>query len=396
MDPALHRQPGAKATAAKRAVIFNNYMHIRGGGERSTLVYALALKMLGYEAEIVSQNPIPGGADIQRYFGQEFADIETRRISARDIYAYLKGSGIDVFVNHTNGEVPRNPAPFGVYVQMFPVARISWWRSPWLYRNLRSYQLLVNISGFTKQYTDQRWDFPRKRSEILHPPISALFQQRRVALLSSHAARKKQILNIGRFSKDHRLHHKNQPLLLDAFMEARNRFPQLAGWSLIFVGPAMQDSAEYVRTFDSEIRECGAPVEVRHDLGSAELSQLMSESSMYVHTTGAFYTNDSDAFRCEHYGLSIVEAMSHGCIPLVYDRGGILEILKPAGLGFTYRTREELIDGMGKIAMLDADNSLAELRSRILQGVAHLNITDFTQAFGSLLEKHGLSELQHP
>jgi glycosyltransferase involved in cell wall biosynthesis len=374
-----------------RAVIFNDYMHIRGGGERSTLVYALALKNLGFEVAIVSRNPIPDDAGIREFFGEEFAGIETRRIAARDINRALKGSDIDLFVNHCNGAVPRNPAPFGIYVQMFPRTHVSWWRSPRQYHNLQSYQLMVNISGFTKHYADQRWQFPRQRSAVLHPPISALYQRRGAQLLVEPVPRKKQLLNIGRFSSQQSDHQKNQPLLLRAFVEARSRFPALADWSVMLVGPVMNDSVEYVQALQQRFSASGAAITLRHDLDAAALSQVLAESSMYVHTTGAFHVSDRDAFRCEHYGLSIVEAMAHGCIPLVYDRGGILEILKPAGLGVTYRSFDELVDGIGQVAMRHADNTLAEWRARIIAGVAHLNISEFTREFRGLLDRHGLA-----
>jgi len=380
-------------TAVRRAAIFNNSMYIRGGGERSTLVFALALQRMGFDVEILSQMPIPDTADITRYFGPEFAAVTTRHIFLKEkesIDEYLQGSGIDVFVNHNHGDVPRNPAPFGVYAQMFPTLRVSRWRTLRRYRNLQSYQLLVNNSAFTKRYTDKWWDFPRQRSEVLYPPIASAFHERRGALLAQSAPRKKQILNIGRFSKIQWLHNKNQTLLLDAFVEARARFPELADWSLILVGPTMHDSVEYVAALASRIKELGAPVTLQHDLDSAELSRLMSESSMYVHTTGAFYSKDRDAFRCEHFGLSIAEAMSHGCIPLVYDRGGILEILKPTEFGFTYRNHAELIAGIRKVALLHEDDSVATLRKRNIEAVAHLNIGEFTLAFQALLEKHGL------
>jgi glycosyltransferase involved in cell wall biosynthesis len=380
-------------TAMRRAAVFNNSMYIRGGGERSTLVFALALKRLGFQVEVLSQMPLPDTADITRYFGPEFADITTRHIFLKekeDIHDYLKDSGLDVFVNHNHGDLPRNPAPFGVYAQMFPTLRVSRWRTLRRYRNLQSYQLLVNNSAFTKRYTDKWWDFPRKRSEILYPPIAALFHERRAALLAERAPRKKQILNIGRFSKIQWLHTKNQTLLLDAFVEARTRFPELADWSLVLVGPIMHDSAEYVAALAQRIKELGAAVTLQHNVDSSQLSNLMSESSMYVHTTGAFYSKDRDAFRCEHFGLSIAEAMSHGCIPLVYDRGGILEVLKSGDFGFTYRSRAELVEGIRKIALLHENDSLADLRVRNIQAVAHLNISEFTAAFQALLEKHGL------
>ncbi len=46
----------------------------------------------------------------------------------------------------------------------------------------------------------------------------------------------------------------------------------------------------------------------------------------------------------EHFGITIIEAMSYGCVPLVFDGGGPAEIIRDCGVGYTFTTVPEAID----------------------------------------------------
>ena len=68
-------------------------------------------------------------------------------------------------------------------------------------------------------------------------------------------------------------------------------------------------------------------VEIRKNVSLSELLDIMARSKVYLHTKTS-----------EHFGISIVEAMAAGLIPIVPDYGGPLEFVPKQ---YRYRTLAE-------------------------------------------------------
>jgi len=66
----------------------------------------------------------------------------------------------------------------------------------------------------------------------------------------------------------------------------------------------------------------------------------------------------------EHFGITIVEAMSAGCVPVVHDSGGPKEIVN-GERGFRWQNLEE-IPRMIEQAMEDSPSSVCRLRQKTL------------------------------
>jgi glycosyltransferase involved in cell wall biosynthesis len=99
----------------------------------------------------------------------------------------------------------------------------------------------------------------------------------------------------------------------------------------------------------------------------------------------------------EHFGITTVEAMAAGCVPLVYDAGGQAEIVAPGMDGYRWRTLPELVELTGAVI---AD---ASLRARLARA-ATLSARRFgrdlfaarvTDLVGRLLN-HALTPSGHP
>jgi glycosyltransferase involved in cell wall biosynthesis len=52
------------------------------------------------------------------------------------------------------------------------------------------------------------------------------------------------------------------------------------------------------------------------DASCEKIKESLSKAKVYLHTT-----------KMEHFGISIVEAMSMGCLPVVHNSGGALEFV---------------------------------------------------------------------
>lgn len=336
-----------------RAVVLNDNLHILGGGERSSLAYARALADLGFETQVLTTQALPDPARVRRLFGDDFADIPLRPVPPEDPIGFLRQMDIHLFVNHSFMSVIPNPGRLGFYAVMFPIETLRKPERTNEVFNLNTYHRMVCNSTYTLRYTRERWEYWPHRFEVLHPPVGreAAGAAREPAgpLL---AGKKRRFAHVGRFNPG--LHNKNQDLLIETFAEARTRFPALRGWSLAMAGNVNDDpgSRAYFERCAGLARGAEGAVTLLPGASDGDLFRLLRESFGYVHGTGAFLAPDERPELCEHFGISIVEGMACGCVPLVYRLGGVFDVLRVPERGIAYATREELIDGYARIASL--------------------------------------------
>ncbi len=365
------------------AVVYDEYLDTLGGGERSALAYALALQNLGFTTELVSTRQIPSKEEITRLFGHEFSGLNLKKIDSKDLYSYYKPSQLTVFVNHTHMSLMPNPAKLGIYSQMFPAEPVTMENNPKAVAQLNSYKLFLSNSSFTQKYSELYWQYPKDRGFVLHPPIgsdhikTALSLKEDLASLSSQ--KKKQFLHIGRFNPGH--HNKNQKIIIESFLEARAKDLELKDWQLHLVGVANQtkEAISYLEQCRALAKKHGGIVFIHNDISSSELSRLLLESSGYVHGTGAFYLPGEHPERCEHLGLAIIEAAAHGCVPLVYARGGIFDLLTPGETCIPYISKDGLIEGYSEVAHLVGSEGIGKIRGDLLTATLNCGQEAFTR-----------------
>jgi glycosyltransferase involved in cell wall biosynthesis len=61
--------------------------------------------------------------------------------------------------------------------------------------------------------------------------------------------------------------------------------------------------------------------------------ELYGKSSIYWHAAGF---NEEDPAKMEHFGITTVEAMAGGCVPVVINKGGQVEIVDEGVNGFRW------------------------------------------------------------
>jgi|GEM_PF-1818880 len=371
--------------AGQLAVVFNDYMHTLGGGERSALAYARALMDFGFETEILTRNEVPKASRIQETFGNEFADVPIRKISARQLYSYLKPAGVMVFVNHTFLSFEPNPGKIGFYSQMFPERTVRRHEHSREWAALQTYSSLLCNSSFTQTYSLGRWDFPAEKTHVLIPPISSAVIQARDQYKKFLPTKKKQFLNLGRFNPG--VHNKNQKIIIEAFLAACNESTALKDWTLVLCGNRNQDSAseQYYSDCQGLADKSNGLVKLRANLPVDELHQLLEDSFGYVHGTGAFVPAGVSPEKCEHFGLAIAEAMAHGCIPLVYARGGIFDVLDQKNGGFAYANRQQLIAGFQKISQMYSSEDAYQFQISNVSSLDRVSREHFTQRLLELI-----------
>ena len=156
-------------------------------------------------------------------------------------------------------------------------------------------------------------------------------------------AKKEIILNVGRFfSNSGGKHCKRQDILVEVFKIMCDR--GLKGWQLILNGPIDkgEDNLSYARMV-AQIAK-GYPITIRHEGEFDKVQQNYGQASIYWHATG--YGLDENEFpeAMEHLGMSTIEAMAAGAVPVVIRKAGQREIVTEGENGLFWETKEELIE----------------------------------------------------
>ncbi len=188
---------------------------------------------------------------------------------------------------------------------------------------LSSWDLGICNSKFTKNIIDQTWPI---KTTVLYPPVSV----DRFKPMS----KKKQILNVGRFFGF--LKDKKQGLLIDVFKQLEST-GELKNWSLHLAGSAGEGDKKYVNELIKQAK--GSKIYFYPNTPLLELARLYGEATIYWHAMGY---EEEDPKKMEHFGITTVEAMSAGCVPIVINKGGQVEIVENGESGLLWDDLDQL------------------------------------------------------
>lgn len=250
--------------------------------------------------------------------------------------------GYDLFVAFSHSLPPRCPARRGLLVVLFPfpdgnervprnasaigpLSTLRWLlrefvRSRRRRRRLDAYQFCVANSRFTAVWTKRRWGID---CSVLYPPVD---------IIPVDVPKRNLILSVGRFVGRGR--SKNQMEMLDAYAALIREDNWLPYWAYESVGAASEDSAckDYFASCERIAQGCGATL--RTNLTASQLANTYAEASIFWHATGIANDEALQPERAEHFGMVTVEAMAHGCVPIVVRKGGQPEIVTHGVDGF--------------------------------------------------------------
>lgn len=195
-------------------------------------------------------------------------------------------------------------------------------------KGLSSYDLFLANSEYTKRWTKKYWD---KNANILYPPIDTK---------NFIPGKKKNIiLNIGRFFVGG--HSKKQEVLITAFkkMFDQNRIDN--SWELHFVGgvSGVKEHSDYLKQLQKSAE--GYKIYFHLSMPFKSLTRLCSSAKIYWHATGYGEDKNASPISFEHFGITVIEAMSAGAVPVVFNGGGLTETVN-SECGLVWNTISDL------------------------------------------------------
>jgi glycosyltransferase involved in cell wall biosynthesis len=209
---------------------------------------------------------------------------------------------------------------------------------------LDSYTRVLSISEFVQSWVTRLWE---RDSGLLYPPVT----------MYDPGPKTNSIVSVGRFFGRGSGHSKKQLEMVQAFRRLHDGGAR--EWTLHLVGGCAPEHARYL----DEVRDAatGLPVDLHVGATGEELRELYAQAPIYWHATGLGENDTRHPDRCEHFGITTVEAMSAGAVPVVIGAGGQPEVVRDGLDGYWFkdldglvaRTRQ-LVDDPGRRAQMAA------------------------------------------
>jgi glycosyltransferase involved in cell wall biosynthesis len=298
----------------------------------------------------------------------DLPDIESQ-LSRRNPLSHYKQSqkflaglseGYDIFVAIMHGVPPFSHAKKNALICLFPTptapyvkpegevdvelarkrpARYLYQSWAWKKR-MATYQLKTAISDFSRSWARKRWGI---ECEIVYPPVDIAFRR---------VEKDKIILSVGRFALDSEGHTKKQKEMLGVYSSMNGE--RTLAWKYFCVGGlgATPEHKAYFEKLSALAAPSGAQLVA--NIGRGELKGLYERASIFWHAAGYGEDQNTRPIFVEHFGISTVEAMAAGCVPVVINKGGQPEIVEHGVNGFVWETLDELCNYTTRLINDDA------------------------------------------
>ena len=176
---------------------------------------------------------------------------------------------------------------------------------------------LLAVSNFTRDIVRELWE---RESTTLYPPCP-------IDLYSDlNLPKEDLVVTVGRIAPEKRM---------DLFLEMAR---ELSRVKFVIVGSIAPDKRSYAESLKRRAPEnlsiVVAPLR--------KVKDVLGRAKVYVHCA-----------RNEHFGITIVEAMSAGVVPVVNNSGGPREIVSE-GIGYKWDTVPEAVEQVSKMIKDDA------------------------------------------
>jgi O-antigen biosynthesis protein len=345
---------GDRNKSNKKAIVYSPYNLTPGGGERYILTLATVLNTMGYDTYFSTPDNL--SQTRLRNLGRDLG-IDLDSIKPLNWNAALSITDIDVQVTMGNEVLPPVPgiAKHNIYHCQFPFDM----NGDLVANNqiyLNSYSVVMVNSIFTQQ------NYLKRLAQIQSNPIDVKVVYPPCPLIgiseSELVNKKPWILNVARFFTGG--HQKKQHVAIDAFKELIDKNPNLVnqGVELHLAGSlgTVEEHRDYVEGLVEQSK--GYPIRFHLNISNTELKKLYKESLIYWHFTGWGEDLEHNPEFFEHFGISVIEAISSGVVPILPDLAGPAESLKIIGQSTVFKEMNGIIEATLNLIFQQKDKEL--------------------------------------
>ncbi len=315
-----------------------------GGGEKYLLDSALALRHSKKHQVYVAisssgQNLTVSRLkkikhDYEQFMGASLKELHfiatPLASSANFLKKYLWTRHFDVLFYLTDGSLFFSGAKRNILHIQVPL-KLD--KSGWLERQkLKNWHKKITNSYFTKSIIEPSW---QTKIDLVHQPM---IEAEPLIVSTDLHKKEKIILNVGRFFPQ--LHSKRQDIMVKIFARLlRDHKREVKDWKLVLIGN-VED-----KKFATRVKSLakGLPIEIKHEVSRKELIEYYQRSSIYWHATGYRVNEQQTPEKVEHFGISTVEAMACGNVPVVMGKGGQLEVVGEDFQDWLWLTQHECL-----------------------------------------------------
>jgi len=305
----------------KKIAIYDPYFHILGGAERYIVAIANCFSAKAEVTVFTSDPQLLRQAQVK--FGQATDTIKpVPWPTKRRERAHLL-SQFDVLFYVTDGSLFFSSAKKNILIVQSP----SHLPAPTLTTKIKlmNWKKVICYSQFVAGYAQKSLG---KKVNTLFVPIEDKNQ--------SDNPKENMILSVGRFFTQ--MHNKKQLEMVHLFSELVRE--GLSQTSLTLVGSIDPGGESYFKEVKRAAK--GLPIQLITNATYEQLQKLYTRAKIYWHGAGFGENTFEHPEKAEHFGVSTVEAMSYGTVPIVFAAGGQTEIVTNGHDGFTWKTGQEL------------------------------------------------------
>lgn len=347
--------------------IFDPYLDTLGGGERYVAQIA---KCLLSEHDISlfwdEKNILIG---IKDRFGLDLSGVRVEKniFSERTTFInrVLSSRNYDAIFYISDGSFPLLLSKSVFPILQFPLTPQSQsaLKKKIKFNNIKA---ILCYSGFVKKSLEGMFPSDVK---VVYPPVS---------IFGRKEGKENIILSVGRFTKEN--NRKNQEVLIDLFSSHRDEFK---GWKLILAGGVLEDDEDFVENLKKKIKS--DQIDIFPNTSYEKLVGFYQKAKIYWHAAGYGSDLQTSPKLAEHFGITCVEAMGAGCVPIVFSGGGLVEIIQDGVNGFTWENPKELLQKTQK--MIESNESFKMMSSAAENRAKDFSVDKFCQEIDTLIRK---------
>lgn len=346
-------------------------MDTLGGGEKYILTAASCLSknhevFLFWDGEIIKS--------VSEKFNIDLSKLkQTENIFSKDVNLakrLIKSSKYDAILYLSDGSLPIVACRLYIHFQ-FPV---EWVNANNLItkQKLKRVKKIICNSEFTKSFIEKKFN---KKSIVLYPPSYFLNEFPKV----NYKSKKNQILNVGRLQQlNFGQFFKKQDLLIKNFKNIYDL--GFSDWQLVLVVSYKKGDENLVNKLKSKIKSY--PIKIIENCSEEELKKIYLQSKIYWHATGFGDDLEKHPEFAEHFGISTVEAMANGLVPIVINAGGQKEIVKNEKNGFLWDREYELLEKTQRL--IKDDNLMQKLSNNALESAKEFSTDKFCERINKI------------